>query len=183
MQAADRVARWPIVVKSMVTVETMLSQLRRYKRRGVPCGPGQTSPLAVVVIDYIQRIPHDAKSEVEGLTNAMHQLQRGMLALDIPAVVLSQPSTDSRRSGQAASTTGAHAKGSGAIEEDCDLFAVLERGGENRTQAGLRVTKTRDMDGALPHWPAVDVAAPKSGVALKACGWRGPGPGIVVPSL
>lgn len=180
-EAADVIAKWPIVVKPMARVEAMLAQLRRFKRRGVPSGKGakaKRAPLRLVVVDYWQRMPHGERSAVEGLTHAMHVFQEGLLALNIPGVILSQPSTDSRRA-KKTGRTGADAKGSGAIEEDADFFGELERGGPNRDQAGLLVSKARDLDGALPHWPAEDTT--KNGRVVDACGWRWERARIVVP--
>lgn len=171
-EAGEMIAGWGLAVLKMSPIEVIMAQLRRFKRNGVPYGKikGNARPLRLVVIDYYQRIPHGEKSAVEGLTNAIHILQEGIGELDVPCIILSQPSTDSRRTKKV--QTGADSKGSGALEEDCDLFGILERGGPERNLAGLRVTKARDFDGTLPHWAVEDVRDKSGKMIAEACNWK-----------
>ncbi len=166
IDAGTVVAEWPMEVYRTSAVEGMVAQLRAIKERGV--GPNK-APLRLAVVDYIQRVRNGHKNGFDDIAHTMHTLQDAASEVDlgIPILALSQPSTEARRSGK--KTTGADAKGSGAIEEDCDLFIVIHRGVKDRDAIGMEIVKGRDLD---PYeWHAEDVVE-KGTVRFHACGWR-----------
>lgn len=184
MVAMDEAGQFPLHFERMVTSRDLLRICKRLKRRGVPCGRSQFGhvPLVGVVVDYIGRMktPKGLRPGFEAITEAMHDLQEGFGDLGLVGVVLTQPSTESRRT-QKQNLSGADAKGAGAIEEDADFFGILERDPDNRESAGLRITKGRETDGNLPHWHAVPERDKGGMVTRPACGWMWRGAQIWVP--
>jgi len=166
MNGGIQIAEWPLEVYRTGPVDSMVSRLRAIRDRGVG---RHRVPLRLAIVDYIQRVKNGHKNGFDDIAHTMHQLQDAASETDlnIPILALSQPSTDARRTKK--KTTGADAKGSGAIEEDCDLFIVINRGMVDRDAVGFEIVKGRDVD---PYeWHAEDVME-KGTVKWHACGWR-----------
>ena len=162
-EAGDRIAAWPLQVEPVKGVDEIAATLRAARDNGV--GP-RKRPLRFGVVDYVQRVRNGYKNRFEDIEYTMNTLQSLALELEIPILALSQPSTDARRTKKALSA--ADAKGSGSIEEDCDLLIILERGVNDRDAAGINIDKGREV--SPMYWPAEDCTVGKR--ELTACGWR-----------
>lgn len=164
MQAADHVANWNLRVDKMRPVTQIDAICRRiHKQEG----------LDFVVVDYVQQCKNPGMSGPDNIEFTMIKLQELAQDLGIVILVLSQPSTDSRRTGKI--TGGSDAKGSGAIEEAADMFFVLEReyvGEGGFPLAGLRMVKGRDVLIRSWHASPQEIKRGKTVKIEPACGWK-----------
>lgn len=90
------------------------------------------NPLALVVVDYIQRIKGNTKkaeeNTVEQIAEASHGLKAISKRLDIPVVALAQVNRESAKSGASGKApTLADLKGCGKLEEDADSVTFIHR--------------------------------------------------------
>ena len=164
MDAADKIAGWKLHVDRGRPVAHIDAICRRLHK---------SSGLDFVVVDYVQRIMNPGLTGPDNIAYTMLKLQELAQDLNIVILALTQPSTDSRRTKK--QTDGSDAKGSGSIEEDCDLFFVLERepGEEGQdAAAGLRIVKGRDVN--VKAWPCMprEVKVGKNTSVVPACGWK-----------
>lgn len=116
INAAERLGELPLVISETARdVGSIEREARAVKR--------QYGDLGLVVVDYLQlmdspRMRRDGTQEEEISANSKG-LKRMAVELECASVVLSQPNSAAKRADRL--ITVRDAKGSGAIEDDCDL--------------------------------------------------------------
>jgi replicative DNA helicase len=155
--AAEKVSKWKLHVERNPDPRAIVARAKALSAEG---------DLALVVVDYLQRTKTGAREMWQDMAAATGTLQDGAVDLDIPFVVLSQPTTEARRSGKAIKASDT--KGGGTAEEDGDLVLLLAKGVHDPGAAGLAILAGRDVEPKVWHAESCVV----DGKSVAACGWR-----------
>lgn len=155
--AAEKVAQWKLHVERNPDPRAIVARAKALSAEG---------DLALVVVDYLQRTKTGAREMWQDMAAATGTLQDGAVDLDIPFVVLSQPTTEARRTGKAIKASDT--KGGGTAEEDGDLVMLLAKGVHDPSAAGLSILAGRDVEPRVWHAESGVV----DGKSVAACGWR-----------
>lgn len=155
--AADHIGRWKLHIERNPDPRAIVSRAKVLAAEG---------DLALVVVDYLQRTKSGAKEMWQDMAAATGIFQDGAVDLDIPFVVLSQPTTEARRTGKRIKASDT--KGGGTSEEDGDLVMLLQKGVTDPCAAGLEILAGRDVEPFTWHAESGVIG----GNSVYACGWR-----------
>ncbi|MDR2351077.1 MAG: replicative DNA helicase [Endomicrobium sp.] len=146
--AASKIAEAPIFIDddSDISITELRASARKLAMELKAKGGG-TTPLALVIIDYIQFIRasgHKSESRQQEVSEISRSLKALAKDLDIPIIVLSQLSRRTEDRGRKDSRPQlSDLRDSGAIEQDADVVAMLYREGYyNREDPGLQKEAT-----------------------------------------
>jgi replicative DNA helicase len=143
--AAEKIAESPIFIDDDSDISVIELRIRARKLATELKTKG--SPLALIIIDYIQFI-HGSGRKFESRQQEVSDISRSLKALakdlDVPVVVLSQLSRRTEDRGRKDSKPQlSDLRDSGAIEQDADVVAMLYREGYyNREDPDLRKKAT-----------------------------------------
>ncbi len=155
--AADHISEWKLHIERNPDPRAIVSRAKVLAAEG---------DLALVVVDYLQRTKTGAREMWQDMAAATGIFQDGAVDLDIPFVVLSQPTTEARRTGK--KIRASDTKGGGTSEEDGDLVILLQKGRNDPGAAGLEILAGRDVEPYTWHAESAII----DGKSVSACGWR-----------
>lgn len=133
---AELLSESPIHLDSSsdISVFTIRSSARRLARRL----KGKGTPLALIIIDYLQLMqgsrknPESRQTEIAEISRSLKGLARD---LNIPVLALSQLNRSPEERGREGKPQLSHLRESGAIEQDADLVAFIYREAMYKTDA------------------------------------------------